>query len=370
MRGECNVRDDAQVRARGSEVRRGGRAGGRRALVCALLLRAPAACAAEQSREDAWWTGPMLAPSAATLPSGHVLIEPYLYDVMSEGRFDRHGTRQPGQGEHDVGSLTYVLYGLADRVTLGMIPRFGFNEPAGAANSSAPGAGDLTVQAGYGLMRFEDGHRWPAVSVVLDETLPTGRYERLARSSDGFGAGALSTALSVYSQDYLWMPSGRILRVRLDLTYALSGSAAVRDVSVYGTPAGFRGRAAPGDAFTADAAAEYSMTRNWVAALDIVYQHNDSTRVLGSVGAPSGVAGAPSAFSADSGTGYSLGLAPAVEYNWSSRRGLLVGVRIIAAGRNAAASITPAMALNMVFWGGERAADGTGVGCLIHRPLN
>ena len=29
-----------------------------------------------QSLDDAWWTGPMLAPSAATLPRGHFLIEP------------------------------------------------------------------------------------------------------------------------------------------------------------------------------------------------------------------------------------------------------------------------------------------------------
>ncbi len=40
---------------------------------------------ARQSLEDAWWTGPMLAPSAATLPRGHLLIEPYLYDVIAQG---------------------------------------------------------------------------------------------------------------------------------------------------------------------------------------------------------------------------------------------------------------------------------------------
>jgi len=57
------------------------------------------------------------------------------------------------------------------------------------------------------------------------------------------------------------MPNGRILRVRLDLTYALSASAGVHDVSVYGTSSGFRGRAYPGDSFTADAAGEYSVTR-------------------------------------------------------------------------------------------------------------
>src|SRR5690348_11021258 len=43
----------------------------------------PVASEVRQSLDDAWWTGPMLAPSAATLPRGHFLIEPYLYDVTS-----------------------------------------------------------------------------------------------------------------------------------------------------------------------------------------------------------------------------------------------------------------------------------------------
>jgi hypothetical protein len=187
----------------------------------------------------------------------------------------------------------------------------------------------------------------PALALVIDETLPTGRYQRLGRASDGFGAGAYTTALSIYSQDYLWMPNGRILRVRLDLTYALSASAGVHDVSVYGTSSGFRGRAYPGDSFTADAAGEYSVTRNWVLALDVVYQHNDNTRVSGSL--PSAGAAGLSDFRADSGSGYALGLAPAIEYNWNSRVGLLVGVRMFVAGRNATASVTPAVALNMVY---------------------
>jgi hypothetical protein len=311
-----------------------------------LLLLSAAGAAAEQSREDAWWTGPMLAPSAATLPQGHVLVEPYLFDVMTNGRFDANGTRHASSREHDIGSLSYMLYGLTDRVTVGLIPRFGFNEPAGAPNSSSVGVGDLTVQAGYGLTRFQDGHLMPAISLVIDETLPTGRYQRLARASDGLGAGAYTTGLSIYSQDYLWMPNGRILRVRLDLTYALSASVGVHDVSVYGTSAGFRGRAYPGDSFTADAAGEYSVTRNWVLALDVVYQHNDNTRVSGSL--PSVGAAAVSDFRADSGSGYLLGLAPAIEYNWNSKVGLLVGVRMFVAGRNATASVTPAVALNMV----------------------
>ena len=316
-------------------------------LAGALPLLSAVAAAADQSREDAWWTGPMLAPSAATLPTGHMLVEPYLFDVMTDGRFDMNGTRHAGAREHDIGSLSYILYGLTDRLSVGLIPRFIFNEPAGAPSSSGVGIGDLSLQAGYGLTRFQDGQRMPALALVLDETLPTGRYQRLGRASDGFGAGAYATALSIYSQDYLWMPNGRILRVRLDLTYALSASVGLEDMSVYGTAAGFRGRAYPGDSFTADAAGEYSVTRNWVLALDVVYQHNDNTRVRGSV--PSAGAAGGSDFRADSGSGYSLGLAPAIEYNFNSRVGLLVGVRMFVAGRNATSSVTPAIALNMVY---------------------
>ncbi len=316
-------------------------------LAGALPLLSAVAAAADQSREDAWWTGPMLAPSAATLPTGHMLVEPYLFDVMTDGRFDMNGTRHAGAREHDIGSLSYILYGLTDRLSVGLIPRFIFNEPAGAPSSSGVGIGDLSLQAGYGLTRFQDGQRMPALALVIDETLPTGRYQRLGRASDGFGAGAYATALSIYSQDYLWMPNGRILRVRLDLTYALSASVGLEDMSVYGTAAGFRGRAYPGDSFTADAAGEYSVTRNWVLALDVVYQHNDNTRVRGSV--PSAGAAGGSDFQADSGSGYSLGLAPAIEYNFNSRVGLLVGVRMFVAGRNATSSVTPAIALNMVY---------------------
>src|SRR5204862_7833870 len=78
----------------------------------ALLVMSAGAVAAEQSREDAWWTGPMLAPSAATLPQGHGLVETYLFDGMTDGRFDMHGTRRATAHRHGIGSLSYIMHGL------------------------------------------------------------------------------------------------------------------------------------------------------------------------------------------------------------------------------------------------------------------
>jgi hypothetical protein len=318
-------------------------------LACAMLLLAGGAARADESRDDAWWTGPMLAPAGGTLPQGHALIEPYLFDIVSVGHFDTDGNRHSGPYEHDLGSLTYMLYGITDSFTAGLIPRFLYNEPAGAPNSSGVGVGDLTLQGGWRLTQFQDGHSIPSSVFVVQETLPTGRYDNLSRPSDGFGAGAYTTAVAVYSQDYFWMPNGRILRARLALTYAWSSSVSVHDESVYGTGPGFSGHAFPGNSFTADAAGEYSATRNWVLALDIVYQHNGDTRVSGiQAPAPPSTLG-PYPYLSYSGASWSLGFAPALEYNFTSTVGVLLGVRIINIGHNTTASVTPAIALNMVF---------------------
>jgi hypothetical protein len=318
------------------------------ALLCTLLPLTNALASetepARQSLEDAWWTGPILAASASTLPKGHFLVEPYVFDVVSYGRYDADRERQAMADVHTFGSLTYILYGLADRVTVGLIPTFAYVDAPGGVESSGIRVGDLTLQAQYRLTQFREGGRVPTLSLVLQETLPTGKHDRLGdQPGDGVGGGASSTTLALFSQYYFWAPSGRILRTRLNFAYTISNDAPVNDVSVYGTDAGFRGRARPGDVWSITLAGEYSITRNWVLALDMLYQHNDRTNL-------SGVEGGPTLAVRDhTPTSWRVGLAPAIEYNFSSRVGVIVGARWFAAGRNTEASITPVAAINIVY---------------------
>src|SRR5688572_33432995 len=90
--------------------------------------RAPAPSAPQQSLDDAWWTGPIIAAGAGTLPQGHALVEPYLYDVIRYGRYDNDGDERNASRSHHYGSLTYILYGVTDRFTAGLIPTFGYND--------------------------------------------------------------------------------------------------------------------------------------------------------------------------------------------------------------------------------------------------
>lgn len=305
--------------------------------------------AARQSRDDAWWTGPLLAASAGTLAPGHFLIEPYVFDAITRGHYDNEGTRHPGPHANDFGSQSYVLYGLTDRVSAGFIPRFGFNEPGEGRGSSNVGVGDLTVQAQYGLTRFAEGSWVPATAFVLQETLPTGKYDRLGdHPADGLGAGVYSTTLSLYSQYFFWMPNGRILRTRLDLSYSVGGSADVRDVSVYGTGDGFHGRARPGNSAVVDAAWEYSITRNWVLALDLLYEHDSNTHISGRNPQSPATGTAAAVVELNSGPGHTWSVAPAIEYNFNSRVGLIAGAKLTVAGRNAAALVIPVAAINIV----------------------
>jgi hypothetical protein len=298
--------------------------------------------APQQSLDEAWWTGPLLAPNAATLPQGHWLFEPYVYDLMTYGRFDENGTLRSAGAAHDIGSQSYIEYGAVDGFTLGLIPRLGFHESSAGQDAAGFTVGDLTLQGAYRLTQFRQGSSIPATSFVIGETFPTGKYDRLGDQTDGaLGSGAYSTTVSLYSQTYFWMPSGRILRTRLDLSYSLSRWAAVRGVSVYGTFAGFSGRAHPGQSFVGDLAFEYSESENWVLATDIWWQHDGNTRVEGGYG--------PSYLVQDSGADDLLYLAPAIEYNWSSRMGVIAGARVAARGRNVTATVTPVAAINMVF---------------------
>jgi hypothetical protein len=297
----------------------------------------PPAPVTEESASDAWWTGPMLANSAETLPPGHFLFEPYLYDIRSPG-------------SNSFGSRTYILYGLVNRLSVGIIPVFGYNRMNNGPNSSGIGMGDITLQAQYRLTEFQQGNWVPTTAIQLQETLPTGKYDQLGnRPSDGLGSGTYTTTLAFNSQMYFWLPNGRILRMRFDVSEAFSRSATVQGVSVYGTGPGFAGTVNPGNGFFTDLSFEYSLTQRWVLALDAIYSHDGNTHVAGEdVQDPSNLP-YPQNVRLNSGSSEAFGLAPAIEYNWSSAIGVLLGTRVTFGGHNSPHTVTPAIAVNYVY---------------------
>lgn len=297
------------------------------ASILTVVVAAPAHAddAPRQNLDDAWWTGPIIANSPNALPPGHVYVESYAYDAHTPGA-------------DGFGSSTFLLYGVTKRFTLGVIPVAGYDRLAGGQSSSRIGAGDLAIHAQYQLSHFDAKSGKPAIAVAVEENLPTGRYDNLARAGDGFGSGAYATTVAAYAQDVFWLRNGRILRMRLNLSQSFPGTARVNGVSVYGTAAGFSGRARPGAAMAFDNAWEYSLTRSWVAAVDFYYRHGRSTGIDGT--------DTYGPVHSRSGPSDTFAVAPAVEYSWTSNLGVLFGARFIVPGRNTRPSVTPVIALS------------------------
>jgi hypothetical protein len=311
--------------------------------LCALVVSS--ACSAQtadappaqEAKSDAWWTGPMLANSAETLPPGHLLFEPYVYDVRTA-----HGST--------FGSSAYILYGLVDRLSVGMVPVIGYNQVSHGPNSSAIGVGDWALQAQYRLTEFQQGSWVPTTAILVQQAFPTGKYDQLGnRPADGMGNGTYTTTVWLNTQMYFWLPNGRILRTRFNVSKAFSRGATVKGVSVYGTDDGFRGKVKRGNTFFADLAFEYSLTQRWVLATDFTYSHSGNTRLTGMDMVDPNNVPYPQNVRSNSGSSTAYGVAPAIEYNWSPAIGVLLGTRVIFGGHNSTASVTPALALNYVY---------------------
>ncbi len=281
-----------------------------------------------QRLDDAWWTGPIISMSASAMPKGHAYFEPYLYDVRSGG-------------QDYVRSRTYMLFGATDRLTLGLIPVFGYNHLGDGENASGPRMGDLSLLVRYQFTKYDPESYMPDISLALEWSLPTGKHDRLKRLGNGMGAGTSMLTARFLAQEVFWAPNGRIIRTRLGLSRTFAGTATVEGRSVYGTPDGFWGAAKPGSSFTIDNSWEYSLTRSWVLAVDLSYSHTERTQVWGILDG--------NVYETRSGTADSYAIAPAVEYSWSETKGILAGVRFVPKSHGTRASVTPVIALSLFF---------------------
>lgn len=327
----------------------------KRAAVCAAVALglaqasagALAADAARQSLSDALFTGPLAAPNATSLPEGHWDIEPYMLDVIQHGSYDNNWNSHNTPNTHALRSVTLFEYGVTDRLLVALLPQFGYNVVEHGSDSQGLRLGDTKLRFQYMLHAFRPGSWLPTTALAFSEVFPTGKYDGLGNHpANGLGGGLLTSTFGLFTQDYFWMPNGHILRSRLDLTYTIPDEkASVTGVSVYGTGRGFNGRIDTGNTLTADLAFEYSMTRHWAPAVDIIYSHSGGASVKGTQVSNGLVTPVDSTSKASA----AVDVAPAIEYNWNSHYGVIVGADVRVAGRNTGDTVTPQAAFNIYY---------------------
>ena len=295
---------------------------------------------------DVNYTGPLLTPGAAILPRGMVNIEPYLVNSSSRYYYDNEGNKRQQSRTAQWQTLVPISVGITER--------FGMQATLGATHNMAQGQhsdgmrfNDSSLRAQFLLLRPGGNGLRPALSVGATHRFPTGRYDRLDNNPlNGSGNGLHGDRVDVLMQQSVPMPNGRPLRWRGRVAYDFNpGAVDIRSQSVYGTAAGFRGRADLSHAWSASASAEYSIDAYWVLAIDLAYQRASTTRIYGSMP----VGGQPVAVDRPGTIGHNVSIAPAVEYSINEKLGIVAGVHMSVAGRNSDAFVAPQAAVNMVF---------------------
>ena len=310
-----------------------------RALAAALVCSTPVVAHAqsgdaEAAKVDRWreamnsarWTGPLLASNANTLPKGHVYTEPYFFDVISGG-------------EHNPGSSGFYQYGLLDNWTVGVQPFFSWGTQP---HNRDVAIGDFKLLSQVRVSNFTPDHRVPSVALVTNLVLPTGKDDHLGALKQGHGSGSFAPEIGINVQQYFLLPNGRLLRGRINVLQQFPLRHDVSGRSVYGTGPDFRGHARPGSKTTLILGAEYSLTKEWVLAFDVEADFWGRTKVDGRDGNGPLVRHVSS-------KSWNVGFAPAVEYNWSDRAGVILGVWIIPKGHNTSSTVIPAIAIQR-FW--------------------
>lgn len=304
------------------------------ALATLFACSIPVSAKADDGSTERWraamksarWTGPLLASTAETLPQGHFYTEPYFFDVISSGR-------------HNPGSSGFYQYGLLNNYTVGVQPFFSLGT---RKYNREVAIGDFKLLSQLRLSHFAPDHRVPSIALVMNLVVPTGKDDNLKAFKQGHGSGAFAPEFGVNVQDYFLLKNGHLLRARFNFLKNFPLRTGVSGRSVYQTPPGFRGHARPGSKTTLIGGVEYSVTRQWVLALDVERDEWGKTWVTGH--GPDGAL-----VNQTSPRSWSIGFAPAVEYNWSDRAGAILGIWIVPKGRNAASSVTPAIAVQR-FW--------------------
>jgi len=310
----------------------------------ALACSGPAVAWGATLPGEANFTGPLVTPAVNALPAGMVNIQPYLIHTNTRGTYDNRGGRHESKPTVRQWQIALpITYALTDTASAQVI--------LNAARTSGYGQHSDGMRVGDTTVRFQQRLRGPdadgtglVLGLALAQRLPTGRYHRLDTNPlNGTGNGAMRTTFAFGAQELFWLDSGQAIRWRGQLAWSPSpGRIRVRDSSVYGTDAGFRGHARLGQAWNASVAAEYALDARWVLVGEAIWNRASAVNVAGTdVGGPRlAYRLAPS---------QEFSLAPAVEYNFTPNTGLIAGVQFTVGGRNTADHVAPQVALNMVF---------------------
>lgn len=291
-----------------------------------------------------WYTGPLITGSANNVPKRKVNVQVYLYFTTQYAQFTKNWKSENVPNVYTLNPLILIQRGLSDWLDFTFIGQWLFKWRKDAYTQHC---GDTSTQFGFQLLK-QDAHR-PSIRLVLGESYPTGKFRNLNPNKNGIdatGAGAYQTSIGLNFNKIFWQIKLHPISLRITGQYVIpDAKVKVRNFHAYGGGLGTRGKVKVGQTLNIDIGVEVSLTQHWVFANDIAYTHSFKSTFHGRPGVTA--AGTPAVNGAPSSD--QLSLAPAIEYNFNSKAGLIGGVWFTVAGRNSANFVSAVLSYTQLF---------------------
>lgn len=291
----------------------------------------------QPSVNSPWFTGPLLAPSALSIPPGHYNIEPYLYITANTGHYDSNWKRHKIETFWVNELQPQFQFGLTNWLDFQFSPTLIYNYTKGAGKWVF---GDLPF--GFDVQLFHTSRKiteWnTAIKLGLKAVIPCGKYQNLDPKkllTDEGGEGNWQPSVNLVWGNVFYLGKSHFVTWRNSFLYTIPNPVHVKNLNAFGGGPGTNGTVYPPQNFQFDTAIEINLNQNWAFAIDFLGSWWGKTRFKGKTIFPNTLPPA-----------VQLSLAPGIEYNWSANLGIIFGVWFSVAGRNAIQFTTGVFAFN------------------------
>jgi len=297
----------------------------------------------EKLAYEPWYTGSILSYDGEIIPKHTVSVQPFLFINTTYGNYKNNFSLEDIPNEVSVNPYVFFYYGINDLIDM----QLSFQTITNYTQSqSSTNLGDISVLFGIQLIR--ETKNLPYVRLLIEETFPTGKYNKAdpeRNLTDIVGTGSFITSIGIATEKsydwFYWHP----FRIRWNFFVNIPSAANVEGVNFYGGASNAKGKAKSGTSFYILLCPEISITQRWAFALDIVYLKQLNGSFSGNKGNNlDGSDAIIDVYQQDS-----FQLAPAIEYSFNSKIGILGGAWFSVFGRNSDAFVSAVVSAVFAF---------------------
>ena len=286
-----------------------------------------------QPSYNLWYTGSLLQLTPVNLSPGQIAIEPVLIVSSIYGFYNSNWGTNHTKSILSINPVMEFKMGLFPRTEIKIVGAY-VSKFQGKESSS--NFQDMFLYFGYEILKDKKHSITPDLSLFLQVTVPTGRFDKLGSQNilletSGQGAYQIGPALSY--QKIFYLPKNYFILYG-NIIYLFSTEVSLKGYNSYGGGKGTRGTVRPGDRCFFILSGEYLFNQNWGFVCDAqLFYQGKTTNFKGNPGLTE--AGTPATIGLPA--SLQISITPSIEYNFSENCGIYGGAWLTVAGKNAAA---------------------------------